>query len=123
MTSTAGLAGVSHAAAPAAANVMALGSPYPNITRGLNLIKSSDAELAAYLANPKSVCTFFAPSNTAMTDSIRRLGKYAGIAAQNESMQTATFNYHGKHHQLQHITLHCMLWCPWQHANWILVNL
>jgi hypothetical protein len=75
---------------------MALGAKYPNITQGLRLINSSDVELAAYLANPKTVCTFFAPSNTAMTESIRRLGKYAGIAAQNESMQEATFNYHGE---------------------------
>jgi hypothetical protein len=79
---------------------MALGSKYPNITRGLSLINSSNDELAAYLANPKTVCTFFAPSNTAMTESIRRLGKYAGIAAQNESLQTATFNYHGELLQL-----------------------
>jgi hypothetical protein len=80
---------------------MALGSKYPNITQGLRLINSSDAELAAYLANPKTVCTFFAPSNSAMTESIRRLGKYAGIAAQNGSMQEATFNYHGESGELR----------------------
>lgn len=78
---------------------MALGSEYPNVTQTLSLINSSSDELAAYLANPETVCTFFAPSNTAMTESIRRLGKYAGIASQNETLQAATFNYHGKCHQ------------------------
>jgi hypothetical protein len=86
---------------------MALGAKYPNITQGLRLINSSDEELAAYLANPKTVCTFFAPSNTAMTESIRRLGKYAGIAAQNEGMQEATFNYHGESEQLQSCSVLC----------------
>jgi hypothetical protein len=79
---------------------MALGAKYPDITQGLRFINSSDEELAAYLANPKTVCTFLAPSNSAMTESIRRLGKYAGIAAQNESMQVATLNYHGESWQL-----------------------
>ncbi|WIA19159.1 hypothetical protein OEZ85_003805 [Tetradesmus obliquus] len=90
----AGFAGCSSAAAPAAPSVMALADKYTNISQGLSLINATNEDLAAYLSNPKTVCTFFAPSDSAMTESISRLGKYAGIAAQNDSLQSATFNYH-----------------------------
>eukprot|EP00878_Enallax_costatus_P001094 GHUV01001231.1.p1 GENE.GHUV01001231.1~~GHUV01001231.1.p1 ORF type:complete len:285 (+),score=41.27 GHUV01001231.1:217-1071(+) len=79
--------------APTAPNAMALGNVMPDVSSSLRLISGLD-NVADYLSNPNNVCTFFLPTNEANTMSIRRLGKYVGLAAQNETLQNQTYNYH-----------------------------
>lgn len=50
------------AAATPATSVMALGGQNPDVTQVLGFI-DNDKDLKAYLSNPKTVCTFFAPTN------------------------------------------------------------
>eukprot|EP00879_Flechtneria_rotunda_P014543 GHRR01015198.1.p1 GENE.GHRR01015198.1~~GHRR01015198.1.p1 ORF type:complete len:265 (+),score=83.45 GHRR01015198.1:285-1079(+) len=75
------------------ANVMAMGAQYPDVTRALAFIQGNK-DLTAYLSNPGTVCTFFAPTNEAMQESTKGLGKYVGIVGQNATLQDSIFNYH-----------------------------
>jgi uncharacterized surface protein with fasciclin (FAS1) repeats len=96
----AGLAAlVAAAPSPAAAaltspSVMQLGQAVPDVQTVLSLIGNSGMDLATYLANPSTVCTFFAPTNQAMANSVNSLGPYVGLAAQNATLTAATYNYH-----------------------------
>lgn len=72
---------------------MALGASHPDVSQALR-IAGGDKELAAYLADPDTVCTFFVPTNEAMATSMKNLGKFVGLASQNASLQATTFNYH-----------------------------
>ena len=47
---------------------MALGATHPDINMAIKAVKNNDAELAAYLADPKTVCTFFAPTDKVSYD-------------------------------------------------------
>jgi hypothetical protein len=78
----------------AASNVLELGASYPELSRALATIRSSDPALAAYLDDDESVCTFFAPTNAAITSNAAMLGRYAGRAAQDKSTVSTTLEYH-----------------------------
>lgn len=52
------------ARAPAslAANVMALEGTYPELDAPLKVVRTNEPDLAEYLSNPDSFCTFFIPT-------------------------------------------------------------
>lgn len=58
-------------AAPTAANVMAISQP--DIKMAIRAVKNNDPDLAAYLADPTSVCTFFAPTDKVGFRNVTRL--------------------------------------------------
>lgn len=47
----------------AAANVMALEGKYPDMDAAIKLVKNNEADLAAYLRDPETECTFFMPTS------------------------------------------------------------
>lgn len=67
------LAAVQAAPAPLA-NPMQLATADPDTSVAIRAIKNNDADLAAYLSDPESVCTFFVPTNQAMADWMRWFG-------------------------------------------------
>lgn len=51
------------AKAKAAATALDLADQYPELDTGIKLIKNNEPDLAAYLSDPDTECTFFAPTN------------------------------------------------------------
>eukprot|EP00879_Flechtneria_rotunda_P013654 GHRR01014264.1.p1 GENE.GHRR01014264.1~~GHRR01014264.1.p1 ORF type:complete len:267 (+),score=42.14 GHRR01014264.1:526-1326(+) len=73
--------------------VMSMADQYPDLARVLIVI-GLDKELTAYLNDNKTVYTFLAPTNEAIQNNVQALGKYVGIATQNQTLQATVFNYH-----------------------------